>query len=77
MDEPPLTQTETDPIDSAEPLTLSPKKDIPKPIVKTDKEVEKEEKASPEQRGNTRSFCYPHRYQEPGTQESRLHSDPI
>ena len=44
-----LELTETDPIDSAEPLPI-PKKDIPKPIVKTDKEVEKEEKASPEQR---------------------------
>jgi len=44
-----LELTQTDPIDSAEPLPI-PKKDIPKPIVKTDKEVEKEEKASPEQR---------------------------
>lgn len=44
-----LELTETDPIDSSEPLPI-PKKDIPKPIVKTDKEVEKEEKASPEQR---------------------------
>jgi len=43
-----LELTETDPIDSAEPLPIP--KDIPKPIVKTDKEVEKEEKASPEQR---------------------------
>ena len=44
-----LELTQTDPIDSAEPLPI-PKKDIPKPVVKTDKEVEKEEKASPEQR---------------------------
>jgi len=44
-----LELTETDPIDSTEPLPI-PKKDIPKPIVKTDKEVEKEERDLPTER---------------------------
>ena len=39
-----LELTETDPIDSAPPIDI-PKKDIPKPIVKSDEEVVKEEKA--------------------------------
>jgi hypothetical protein len=38
-----LELTESDPIDSSEPL-LIPKKDIPKPIVKSDEQVAKEQK---------------------------------
>jgi hypothetical protein len=38
-----LELTETDPIDSAEPLSI-PKKDIPQPIVKSDAQVAKEQK---------------------------------
>jgi hypothetical protein len=38
-----LELTETDPIDSAEPLPI-PKKDIPQPIVKSDVQVAKEQK---------------------------------
>lgn len=50
-----LELCESDPVEidrqleQSKPVDIS-KKDIPKPIVKTDKEVEKEEKASPEQR---------------------------
>jgi hypothetical protein len=39
-----LELTESDPIDSSEPLPI-PKKDIPKPVVKSDEQVAKEEKA--------------------------------
>jgi len=38
-----LELTESDPIDSSEPLPI-PKKDIPKPIVKSDEQVAKEQK---------------------------------
>ena len=39
-----LELTETDPIDSAPPVDI-PKKDIPKPIVKSDEQVKKEQKS--------------------------------
>ena len=51
-----LELTETDPIDSAEPLPI-PKKDIPKPIVKSDEEVAKEEKAVKTERALKDAFA--------------------